>query len=151
MEFFDADFCNTILVQSEQVVDMTLRDVNIVINEILVKAGFEGELLKIGKLKDLEDFDLGKILVRRDYKISLRFNTFEDALEAYRCLSTVEDPSRKIKFKCFFMNPQPNYYDGRMATQFETCIKDKFEGLHEINEVPSSYVKSELTKLARKL
>lgn len=42
------------------------------------------------------------------------------------------------------MNPAPNYYDGRMATQFETCIKDKFEGLTHINEVSASYIKDEL-------
>lgn len=83
LEFFDADFCNTILVKSQPLVDLTLRDVCNIINEMLVKSGFEGNLLKIGKLKDLEDFDLGKILVRQDYQISLRFNTFYDALEAY--------------------------------------------------------------------
>jgi hypothetical protein len=62
---------------------MTLRDVSNIINEMLQKSGFEGELLKIGTLKGLEDFDLGKILVRKDYQISLRFNTFYDALHAY--------------------------------------------------------------------
>jgi hypothetical protein len=39
-----------------------------------------------------------------------------------------------------FQNPEPNYYDGKFATQFENCIKDKFEGLDTINEVPSDYV-----------
>ena len=42
------------------------------------------------------------------------------------------------------MNPSPNYYDGKMATQFETCIKDKFEGLTQINELPANYIKQEL-------
>lgn len=41
LEFFDADFCNTILVRSEQLVDMTLREACSVINEMLLKAGFE--------------------------------------------------------------------------------------------------------------
>ena len=141
LEFFDADFCNTVLVKSEALVDLTLRDVCNIINEMLQKSGFEGELLKIGTLKDLEDFDLGKISVRRDYQISLRFNTFYDALNAFQCLSLVDDATRQFNFRCYFMNPSPNYYDGRMATQFETCIKDKFEGLHHINEVPSSYIK----------
>ena len=54
------------------------------------------------------------------------------------------DTAHKIKFKCFFMNPSPNYYDGKMATQFETCIKDKFEGLTEINERSATYVKDEI-------
>ena len=47
----------------------------------------------------------------------------------------------------YFMNPAPNYYDGRFATQFETCIKDKFEGLSEINEMSASYIKEELKAL----
>lgn len=77
MEFFDADFCNTVLVKSDQLVDKTLREANSIINEMLLKAGFEGNLLKLGKLKDLGDeFDLGKILIRKDYQISLRFNSF---------------------------------------------------------------------------
>lgn len=45
------------------------------------------------------------------------------------------------------MNPSPNYYDGRLATNFETCIKDKFEGLSHINDVSASYVKEELAQL----
>jgi len=35
MEFFDADFCNTVLVKSEALVDLTLRDVCNIINEML--------------------------------------------------------------------------------------------------------------------
>ena len=45
MEFFDADFCNTVLVRSEGFVDINLRDTCILINELLIKGGFEGELL----------------------------------------------------------------------------------------------------------
>ena len=44
------------------------------------------------------------------------------------------------KLQVTFQNPEPNYYDGMFATQFENCIQDKFEGLDEINEVPSDYV-----------
>lgn len=44
------------------------------------------------------------------------------------------------KLQVTFQNPEPNYYDGKFATQFENCIKDKFEGLETINEVPSDYV-----------
>ena len=84
MEFFDAEFCNTIMLKTDAVVDMSLKDACHIVNEVLTKAGFEGQLLKVGKLKDLGDeFDLGKILVRKDYHITLRFNTFSDALKAH--------------------------------------------------------------------
>jgi hypothetical protein len=45
-----------------------------------------------------------------------------------------------------FQNPEPNYYDGKFATQFENCIRDKFVGLDEINEVPSNYVADALSQ-----
>ena len=45
------------------------------------------------------------------------------------------------------MNPASNYYDGWMATQFETCIKDKFEGLTQINELPANYIRAEIEEL----
>jgi hypothetical protein len=45
------------------------------------------------------------------------------------------------------LNPAPNYYDGWMATQFETCIKDKFEGLTQINELPANYIRAEIEEL----
>lgn len=64
-----------------------------------------------------------------------------------KCLNQVNEKSRDIKVKSYFMNPSPNYYDGMMATQFETCIKDKFEGLTRINEFPSNYIKKELDEL----
>ena len=68
LEFFDADFCNTIIIKQDDFVDLTLREVCGIINEMLQKTGFDGDLLKIGKLKDLGDeFDLGKILVRSGY------------------------------------------------------------------------------------
>ena len=47
---------------------------------------------------------------------------------------------RSEKLQVTFQNPEPHYYDGKFATQFENCIKDKFEGLDTINEVPSDYV-----------
>lgn len=143
MEFFDADFCNTVLVSSDELLaDISLRDACAIINETLIKAGFDEPLLAVGKLKDLE-FDLGKILVRKNFQVSLRFNSFADALKGFKCLT-----QGNARFKAFFMNPSPNYYDGRMATQFETCIKDKFEGLLHINEVPATYVKDELRSLS---
>lgn len=30
---------------------------------------------------------------------------------------------------------------------FENCIKDKFEGLNKINEIPSNYIKKQLEEL----
>jgi hypothetical protein len=117
MEFFDADLCNTVLVSSDALVDLTLADACHLVNESLLKAGFEGNLLQVGKLKDLsQDFDLGKILVRENYQISLRFNSFPEALAAFRALSGRDDKTAALKFKCYFMNPSPNYYDGRLAT-----------------------------------
>lgn len=35
--------------------------------------------------------------------------------------------------KVTFLSPEPSYYDGYFATQFESCIKDKFVGLDTIN------------------
>jgi hypothetical protein len=32
------------------------------------------------------------------------------------------------------------------ATQFESCIKNKFEGLDWINEIESSYVRKQLNR-----
>lgn len=41
-------------------------------------------LLEVGKLKDISDeFDLNNIVLRQDYKIQIRFNTFEEAYGAY--------------------------------------------------------------------
>jgi len=41
-------------------------------------------LLEVGRLKDIsEEFDLNNIVVRSDYKIQIRFNTFEEAYDAY--------------------------------------------------------------------
>ena len=52
--------------------------------------------------------------------------------------SSFEDSQQKLQVT--FQNPEPNYYDGKFATQFENCIKDKFIGLDHINEYPSDYV-----------
>ena len=58
IEFFDADFSNTIIVKSQYFTDKTLADCNKVINETLRLNGFTGDLLEVGQLKDIEDFDL---------------------------------------------------------------------------------------------
>jgi hypothetical protein len=64
VEFFDSDFCNTITVTSPHFVDRTLSDAKKVINEALRLSGFAGELLDVGTLKDIDDFDLNQIVVR---------------------------------------------------------------------------------------
>lgn len=80
IEFFDADFSNTLIVKSQYFTDKTLEDCNKIINEVLRISGFAGELLEVGKLRDIDDFDLNKIVVRKGLKISVRFNTFSQAL-----------------------------------------------------------------------
>lgn len=84
IEFFDADFSNTITVNSPMFAQKTLYDCMCIINEALTLSGFSGELLEVGELKDIHDFDMQKIVVRK--KISCRFNSFSQALEAFNCL-----------------------------------------------------------------
>lgn len=45
LEFFDADFCNSLLVKSDDLVGVTLNETCSIINMMLQKAGFEGDLL----------------------------------------------------------------------------------------------------------
>jgi len=47
-----------------------------VLNETLRLSGFTGDLLEVGLLRDIEDFDLNQIIVRKGLKVSVRFNTF---------------------------------------------------------------------------
>lgn len=79
ISFFDADFCNTVTVASNSFTDKTLEDCLNIINEYLIKSGFSGELLTVGQLKGIgnDEFDLKKIIVREEFKISIRFNNFE--------------------------------------------------------------------------
>jgi hypothetical protein len=180
VEFFDADFCNTLVIKSDLFDQVSLQECCQMLNQILLRNGFMSKLLEVGQLKDIsEDFDLRNIVVRSDYKIQLRFSNFEEAKTAYHALQSVNLPSDwhggavavatelerrhreresesgvqpkgqqdledviedAQKLQITFQNPEPNYYDGKFATQFENCIKDKFEGLDEINEVPSNYV-----------
>lgn len=87
-------------------------------------------MLEIGTLKDISDFDLRKILVRKNLKISVRFNTFSHAMEAFKAISKSKyiNPitGNAETFKCTFQEPEPNYFDGKFCTKFENCIKDKF-------------------------
>lgn len=84
IEFFDADFSNTITVNSPMFEKKTLYDCMCIINEALTLSGFSGELLEVGELKDISDFDMKQIVVRK--KISCRFTSFSNALEAFNCL-----------------------------------------------------------------
>ena len=65
------------------------------LNQILVQKGFDTRPLQVGKLKDISDeFDLNNIVVRADYKISLRFRDFTQAHAAYKALAAVGVPTR---------------------------------------------------------
>ena len=78
VEFFDADFCNTLVIKSDLFEQATLRQCCEMLNQMLLRNGFMGDLLEVGKLKDIsEDFDLERIIVRADYKIQLRFDNFQ--------------------------------------------------------------------------
>jgi len=57
-------------------------------------------VLTVGKLRGIDDFDLGKILVREGFKISLRFNNYEKALKAFKVLC--KPNSKGSKFSCLF-------------------------------------------------
>jgi hypothetical protein len=69
------------------------------------------------------------------------------ALKAYEKLNIKVSNDDRVAIRCFFLNPAPNYYDGKLATMFETTIKDKFEGLHNINEIDANYIKRELAMI----
>lgn len=86
IEFFDADFCNTLLISCDGFTDQPLGDCCELINQALLKTGYDSDLLHVGKLKDIEDFELDKILVRDKYKITIRFNDFTEALKAFKHL-----------------------------------------------------------------
>ena len=52
-----------------------------------------GQLLEVGKLKDISDeFDLNNIVVRSEYKIQLRFTTFLEALDAFNAFQSASLP-----------------------------------------------------------
>ena len=61
-----------------------------------------------------------------------------------------KNSSSGAKFNCLFQNPSPNYYDGKFATSFESCIRDKFEDLTSINEIEADYVRAQLEQFHAK-
>jgi len=87
VEFFDADFCNTLVVKSGQFENKSLWEVSGIINSYLLKNGFKGRLLEVGSLKDVsEEFKLENISVNLDFSIQLRFHNFPEAMNAYAAL-----------------------------------------------------------------
>ncbi|CDW71658.1 ph domain containing protein [Stylonychia lemnae] len=148
IEFLDADFCNTIAIESQSFEGKSLGECCSLLNQYMIMSGFQEDILVVGKLKGLgNDFDLSKMIVRDNYKISVRLNNFEQALQVFKIFSKLDEKSRDIFFKVQFENPYPNYYDGMLSTYFESCIKEKFEGLTTINEIQSNYVKKQLDEL----
>lgn len=98
VEFFDADFCNTLVVKSDQFENISLARVMQILNQYLNQNGFTGSQLTIGQLKDVSsDFKLENIVVKADFKIQLRFNSFPEALAAYEALEKVAVPSESGK------------------------------------------------------
>ena len=69
IEFFDADFSNTICVRSAAFEDQTLGDSCKIINEVLESTGFNSKNLTIGTLKGIDDFDLRNVLVRKNFDV----------------------------------------------------------------------------------
>ena len=48
VEFFDADFCNTLVVRSDEFENVPLKEVCFLLNQYLLKNGFVSNLLEIG-------------------------------------------------------------------------------------------------------
>jgi len=152
VKFFDADFLNFIKVKSELFHNSTLGDCCKMVNEALYSSGFSGSLFEVGKLNEIEDFDLSEAMVGNHQRmhITLRFNSFAHALEAHLALSNyvhsnAQGTGTRITSK--FFEPAPLYFDGRFSTKFEGCIKGKFAGLDQTNEISSDYVKRRLREL----
>ena len=75
-------------------------------------------------------------------------NCFEDAFSVFNVLNRSKVKLKKengdVQLKSFnvsFLDPEPNYFDGMFSTKFEKCLLNKFEGLDNIHEVRSDYVK----------
>jgi hypothetical protein len=84
VEFFDADFCNTLVIRSDLFENVTLKECCSMLNQVLLRNSYTSDLLEVGKLKDISDeFDLNNIVVKEDFKIQIRFNTFSEAYAAY--------------------------------------------------------------------
>jgi len=89
VKFYDADFLNTVQVSCTLFYERTLGDVCDMVNEALSNSGFSGSLFEVGRLREIDDFDLSGAMVgsNTSMKISLRFNSFNEALEAHLALN----------------------------------------------------------------
>lgn len=142
--FFDADFANTLSINSKEFNNKPLSHARDFINATLLNSGFESEdLCTVGKLKALHDVQLENVLVRPNTNISIRFHNFSEAKEAFYHM-------HQKGLRARFANPTTTYYDAKFATVFENAIKNNFEGLDEIIEVPSNYAKVRLEQLQTK-
>lgn len=61
IEFFDADFSNTLVVSSNYFTDKLLGECCEAINTIFTHSGFNGNGVTVGKLKGIEDFELSQV------------------------------------------------------------------------------------------
>lgn len=98
---------------------------------------------------DLDDFDLGEVNVDETNEIALRMNSFEETL-AIKQIFTEASRSELSMFVEYDPMP-PNYYDAKLCSYFESCLRTKFVGVNCINEVKSNYVKAALRKLDEQL
>jgi len=97
----------------------------------------------------MADINLEQVLVRPGTSISVRFHNFYEAKEAFYYLSQSRITGMK-RFSVRFANPTATYYDAKFATVFENAIKNKFEKLDSIIEVPSNYAQVRLKKIIEK-
>ena len=151
IKFYDADFLNSLHVSSQLFGERTLGDCCKMVNEALNNAGYKGKLFEVGQLKEIDDYKLSEAMVgsNKRMRISLRFNSFSEALEAHLALSNMRHTGltgQASRINSHFFEPEPVYFDGKFSTKFEGCIKDKFTGLERINEVNSDYVSRGLLK-----
>mmetsp|Transcript_41745 Transcript_41745/g.48218 ORF Transcript_41745/g.48218 Transcript_41745/m.48218 type:complete len:100 (-) Transcript_41745:61-360(-) len=94
----------------------------------------------------MKDFKLENVLIRPGSSVSIRFHNFLEAKEAFYYLSQSRMTGVR-RFKVRYSNPTTTYYDAKFATVFENVIKNKFEKLESIIEVPSNYAQSRLEEI----
>jgi len=51
-----------------------------------------------------------------------------------------QDVKMHIKYNAM----PPNYYDSKLCSIFESCLRNKFTGVNTVNEVRSDYIKEYL-------
>ena len=95
IKFYDADFLNSLHVSSQLFSERTLGDCCKLVNEALSNAGYKGKLFEVGQLREIDDYKLSEAMVgsNKRMRISLRFNSFNDALEAHLALSSMSHTS----------------------------------------------------------